>query len=308
MKILIAILSLLLTTQVLGQNSIFYKTTGKKHFHYIEFVGEHVIVYKMGFYIDKAGSGPAVLLTDTLIKSNGVEYKGKNYALIKSGQNYILRNDTFKGLYTEQENNIKKINTELNNAYCLKSYVDLSDKLNKEYPLNNYTFRNGYYAWRDKTNKSINHNDFKFQTDKEIKSLYDSISTKQNAFTKTTNFITSNAGQIIYSTLRDSIRTLPIDWRPNSGYFDKVVYQMAKSNPAYFYKLLQDFPTSKSFIYNAVKQDKELVKQLKAVQGYDDLKKEFFKEYKFGKNMVYRVVGTYIIVAGLITWLIVAQP
>jgi hypothetical protein len=38
-------------------------------------------------------------------------------------------------LHTEQENNIKKVNTELNNAYCLKSYVDLSDKLNKEYPL-----------------------------------------------------------------------------------------------------------------------------------------------------------------------------
>jgi hypothetical protein len=83
---------------------------------------------------------------------------------------------------------------------------------------------------------------------------------------------------------------------------------MAKSNPEYFYKLLQDFPTAKTFIYSAVDRDKELVQQLKQVQGYEDLKNEFFKDYNYGKSMTYRTLGTYVIFAGLLTWLIVAQP
>jgi hypothetical protein len=83
---------------------------------------------------------------------------------------------------------------------------------------------------------------------------------------------------------------------------------MSKANQEYFFKLLQDFPTSKKFIYFAVDQDKELIKQLKQVQGYDDLKNEFFKENKSGKTMPYRVIGTYAIIGGLLTWLIIAQP
>ena len=80
------------------------------------------------------------------------------------------------------------------------------------------------------------------------------------------------------------------------------------ANPEYFYKLLQDFPTSKTYIYSAVDHDKELVKQLKQVQGYDDLKKEFFKDYRYGKTMPYRILGTYAIIGGLLAWLIIAQP
>jgi hypothetical protein len=227
---------------------------------------------------------------------------------LKTDSSYFLITDKNKKLETKLENNNDKVNTELNNAYCIKSYFELSHKLNTEYPLYHYTHRNAYSAWNDKTNKAINHNDFALQTDKEIKLVYDSISLKQHTFSKTTDFITSNIGQITYSTLRDSLKTLPIDWRPQVGYFDKVVYQMSKSNSEYFYNLLQDFPTSKTFIYYAVNNDKELVKQIKQVQGYDDLKKEFFKDYKFGRTMGYRIIGTYAVAAGLLTWLFIAQP
>ena len=59
---------------------------------------------------------------------------------------------------------------------------------------------------------------------------------------------------------------------------------MAKANPEYFYKLLLDFPASKQFIYFAVEQDKELVIQLKKVQGYEGLKKDFLKYRKQEKS------------------------
>lgn len=216
--------------------------------------------------------------------------------------------DKGKKHQTEPEEDLNKVNGELNNAYCLKSYFDLSDKLNKEFPLSHYTFRNGYYVWERHPNKTINHNRFIEQTDKEILMIYDSISRKETALIKTTNFITDNVGKANYSILKDSIRTLPIAYQSQSGYFDKSVYRMVKANPEYFYQLLQDFPTSKTFIYFAVDHDKELIKQLKQVQGYDDLKKEFLKDYKFGKSMPYKTIGIYAIFAGLLIWLIIAQP
>lgn len=304
----IIILSFFLTNQIFGQTSVFYKTVRKKNFHYIEFKTDKVLVYKMGWYIDKAGSGPAITLTDTLFKNEQLNYQGKIYSLKQVENKFTLQSDKLKPLQVEQETNFEKVNTELNNAYCLKSYFDLSDKLNNEFPLNHYTFRNGYYAWRDRTDKSVNHTKFIEQTDKTIKQIYDSTSLKQTTYIRTTNFILNNLAQVSYSTLIDSIKTLPIDWKPQSGYFDKVVYQMTKSKPEYFYKLLQDFPSSKTLIYYAINHDKDIVKQLKQVQGYDNLKKEFFKDYKFGKTMGIKTIATYAVFGGLLTWLIIAQP
>lgn len=307
MRLSITILTLFISLQIFGQDSTFLKTTDKKNLHYVEICNNNVKVYKMGRYFDKAGTGPAILKTDTLVFIKQNEFKGKYYTLLKNEKIYSLISDNGKKYQTEPENRLK-INKELNNAYCLKSYFDLSDKLNKEFPLYHYTFRNGYYAWEKQPQKSINQTAFIQQTDKEIAIIYDSISEKQNDFTKTINFIIYNVKQANYKTLKDSISTLPIDWRPQNGYFDKSVFHMSKTNPEYFYKLLQDFPTSKKYIYIAVDHDKELVKQLKQVQGYDDLKKEFFKDYKYAKTMPYRIIGTYAIIAGLLTWLIIAQP
>jgi hypothetical protein len=307
MKILITITFILSTFQLFGQNSIFYKTIGKKNVHYIELDGEKAIVYKMGWYMDKEGPAPALILTDTLFKISSQEFKGKNYSLLSNNENLTLQDNKKKNLQIEQENNTVKVIIDLNNAYCLKSYFDLSRRINKEYPLYHYTFRNGYDAWTNQTNKNINHNQFIKLTDNTIKFLYDSISTKQNNFTGTTDYITKNVNQSNYSTIKDSLKTLPIDWRPQSGYFDKSVYQIVKTNPEYFYKLLQDFPNDKQFIWFAVDGDEELVKKLKQVQGYDALKKEFLKDYKYGKSMGFRVIGSYAIIAGLLTWLIIAR-
>ncbi len=307
MKLSITILTLFISFQIFGQSNSFLKTTDKKNLHYIVLCNDHVKVYKMGRYFDKAGTGAAILKTDTLVFTKQNEFKGKFYTLLKNDTIYTLISDNGKKYQTKPENELK-VDTELNNAYCLKSYFDLSDKLNNEFPLYHYTFRNGYSAWEKQPEKSNHHDKFVTQIEKEIGLIYDSISKKQNVFTNTTNFITTNVSEANYSILKDSISTLPIEYRSQSSYFDKSVYQMAKANPAYFYKLLQDFPTNKKFIYIAVTQDKELIKQLKEIQGYDGLKYAFFKDYNYGKSMPYRIIGTYAVFAGLLTWLIIAQP
>ncbi|MBK6836317.1 MAG: hypothetical protein IPG89_19470 [Bacteroidetes bacterium] len=304
MKLLILILSILTSLQISGQNSTFLKTNDKKNLHYLELGSDNVKVYKMGRFYDKAGVAPSIIQTDTLVFITESEFKGKFYTLLKNKAFYTLIANNGKQFQLEPESELK-VNTELNNAYCLKSYIDLSHKLNSEFPLNRFTFRNGYIAWEKQANKSVNHNEFVQQIDKEIVVVFDSISKNQNAFTKTTNFILDNVGQGSYPVLKDSLSKLPIDYKPRSGYFDKAVYQMVNSNPENFYKLLQDFPSSKTFIYFAVDYDKELVKKLKEVQGYDLLKKEFFKDYRYRKSMPYRIFGTYAAAAGFIALLII---
>lgn len=293
--------------QAFGQKTVYYKTTKKHKLYYIEISGEIAKVYKMGVYFDKAGSGSAIIKLDTLINNIENEFIGKTYSLFKENDNFILKTENSKKFNTEIVEDKTAYRT-LNNAYFLKSYFDLSDSLNYKFPLNHYSFRNGYYAWNKLSNKDFNLEEFKKYTDLETQTIYDSIFNIQTRLTKTTNFITENVREASYSVLKDSISTLPITYRPQSGYFDKSVYQISKANPEYFYKLLQDFPASKNFIYSAIEKDNELVKQLKQVQGYDSLKKEFIKDYKYGKSMPYRVIGLYVVVGGLLAWLIISQP
>lgn len=165
MKLSITILTLFFSFQIFGQNCTFLKTTDRKNLHYIELCNDNVKVYKMGRYFDKAGTGPAILKTDTLVFTKQNEFKGTFYTLLKNETIYTLISDNGKKYQTEPESELK-VNTEINNAYCLKSYFDLSDKLNKEFPLYHYTFRNGYYAWEKQLDKSINHYKFATQIEK----------------------------------------------------------------------------------------------------------------------------------------------
>jgi hypothetical protein len=87
----------------------------------------------------------------------------------------------------------------------------------------------------------------------------------------------------------------------------KVVNEVSKRRPEYFFRIAEDFPNNRNIIFTAVEDDKKVINALKLANGNEKIKKEFFKDYKFGKTMVYRVIGTYAVFTGLITWLIVAQ-
>lgn len=261
-------------------------------------------IYKMG--LTNHFDDTIIIKLDTLKINIENEFKGNTYSINKKNEDLILKIEHSKTLKTEIIKDKAAFIT-LNKAYYLKSYFDLIDSLDNKFPLNNYSYRNGFNAWNMLVNKSYDHNKFKQNTDREIQTISDSIFNIQTRLIQTTDFITSFVKKVNYSVLRDSIKALNINYSPQSGYFDKSVYQMAKTNPEHFYKLLQDFPKNKKLIYLAVEKDKELIKQLKQVQGYKYLKKEFLKNYRFGKSMLYRGIGMYALCVGLITWGIVSQ-
>lgn len=302
------IFALLFTVQIRAQNIAFYKTTETKNLYYLKFNPDKILLYKMGRYFYKEGHVPAILTTDTLVKTNINEYKGNKFSVTKTEVALRLRDTKNKDQNLELESDTAKINTELNNAYCIKSYSDLSKKINQEFELYHYSYGNGFNVWYDFQQKSINHDVFRLQTDKEIKVIYDTTALRQRVFARTFKFITENLKSADYSVLKDSLKTFPIDYASQIAYFDRSVYLMAKTQPEYFYRLLQDFPTARFLIYSAVDLDRDLVKELKRVPGYQSLKKDFLKEHRSGKVMILRTFAIYAVFGGLITWLIIAQP
>jgi hypothetical protein len=120
-------------------------------------------------------------------------------------------------------------------------------------------------------------------------------------------FLIDNINNLNYSTIKDSLTDLPKEYRSGSWYFGNSVYEISKQKPDYFYRIAEDFPENQNIIFAAVSDDKQLVGELKNVQGYDNLKNEFIKDYNFGKSMNYKIIGVYVVLVGLLTWLIVSQ-
>ena len=106
MKYSIILLTLLVSFKIFGQDAIFYKTIKKQNVHYLEFSNDKVIVYKMGSYHHHAGSGPSIILTDTLLKKHENEFSGSIYTLLKTNTSYTLLTNENQKLETQQENNM----------------------------------------------------------------------------------------------------------------------------------------------------------------------------------------------------------
>ncbi|MFC0775745.1 hypothetical protein [Terrimonas alba] len=86
MKHLLAVTILLfnLSTVSAQQNSerAFFQTNSKTHLYYVEPDNANGIVYHMGGYLDKAGSGYSIRKTDTLMRQAGGVYTGKSIRVL----------------------------------------------------------------------------------------------------------------------------------------------------------------------------------------------------------------------------------
>lgn len=289
-----------------GQTPAYYTAGKRTHRHYIHHTGNEVIVYRMGGYLDKAGTGPSVLSADTLYATGEGRYTGKQYTWEPAGRQTLTEPGGRRLIAVPEADSLAVVT--LNEAYLLDQYAVLSNRLNTAFPLYHYSFRNGFTAWRREPEKNLSRSAFITRTNQSVARLYDSISRVQAALSATTAFIQANASVAAYTTLRDSLATLPAVWRSESGYFDISVRSMVTAVPEYYYKLLQDFPEATSHLYTAVSDDKELVQRIGAVPGYEEPKKALLKNYRQERRFASNIVIIYAIAAAVVAALIVAQP
>jgi hypothetical protein len=312
MKQMAAIFLLLLFLSASGQenaDSVLFQTQGKMRPHYVDLRGTGGKVYSMGRYLDKAGSGYSIAATDTLIIHEDGSYSGNKTKVVKENNKLYLiitGKKTSKFLLnTVKDPDLSNYN--LNNAYYLDHYFKMCEELNKLYPLNHNSFRNGFWMWKEIPNKNMDYLVFRNFADKRLKEIKDSISEVQNRYVRLTNYITGNLQTPDYHLLKDSLTKLPAEYKSSSWYYGTVVNEIAKQRPEYFFRLAEDFPDNQNLIFGSIENSKQVIQGLKAVEGYGDAKKAFFKDRRFGRTMPYKIIATYAIVGGLIALLIASK-
>ncbi len=282
------------------------QTNGKKQRYYVDLTSTGGSVYKMGIYLDKAGRGSAIVSTDTLEKRTDGIYEGKHSRIVRENdQLYLITGDkktVRRQLATSEHINVA--NNDLNNAYYLGQYFKMSDVLNKKYPLNHHSFREGFAGWRVLAGKETDHKQFRILADEQLKKLKDSICVVQDRRVELSGYLVQNVRSLDYGTLKDSLTQLPCEYRSQSWYFGTVVQRVAAERPEYFFRLAEDFPAHRNLIFHAAGNNREIIAALKNVEGHDVVKKAFFKERRSDKTMPYRVLGAYAIVGGLVALLI----
>jgi hypothetical protein len=154
--------------------------------------------------------------------------------------------------------------------------------------------------WESIDQKDQNYLEFRPIAAQIIAEVKDSLSKIQNEYSSTYNFIKSNLPQIEYTTLRESLQKLPVGY---VGYYKQTIIEIARKQPTYYFRLAEDLPKEQYFIFSALEREVDLHKGLKAVEGHDAIKKKFFKEVKFTKFLVLRVIAPYALFGGLILWL-----
>jgi len=291
-------------------NEIYLESKSKKYLNYVALNASNAIVYQMGKYLDVGGSGSSFRSTDTLVKQHDGTYIGKNSSLITKNQKpyLIIKYKKTTELQLDTSGNLNKVYETLNNAYFLDRFFLMCNELNQKYPLNHYSFRNGFSKWKNLPGKEMEHHQFRNYADIQLKNIIDSITAIQNQYSGLHQWLIQNIPSAEYHVLKDSLMKLPLNYESGNRYFGNVVNEISKQKPEYYFMLAEDLPQHRNTIFNSFEDNKQTVASLKAVEGHDQIKKDFFKERRFGKTMPFKIIGAYVIAAGLLTLLIVTQP
>jgi hypothetical protein len=262
----------------------------------------------MGRHYDHAGDGYAIRAIDSLSKMPDGLYRSKSMMVTTDGNELVItrsRKTSTMTITAVEDSRVAFRN--LNNGFYLDHYFAMSDEVNKLYPLNHHSFRNGYYTWDSLENKDIDYQQFRNFALQHIGSIRDSIKTINDQYVALTNYLVENLPTMQYDVLRDSIMKLPTGFKPYSKYFGKIVTQVALLKPDYFLRLAEEDPANRDFIFREVMDDDETAESLKRVDGRSEIKKEFFNQRKESKTFPYRVFGMYAIFIGLLALLIASQ-
>jgi hypothetical protein len=226
----------------------------------------YIVAFDMGKYLDKAGIGSAIRITDTLFLQPDKTYKGKLFKVEESNsQLYILSltEKKSKKYKLDKVDSLKNAYYNLNNAYYLGHYFAMTNRLNEKFELNHHSFRVGFYNWKNIINNKINYLEFRKFADKTIQEIEDSISVRQEYLTSLTNYLTTNIETISYSNFRDSISKIPAEFAYQSSYYKNVIEKISKTKPDYVISLYKEFPQNRTLIEFAVEKDKTLRRSLK---------------------------------------------
>jgi hypothetical protein len=289
-KVLFTCTAILVFITVYAQNdsgNSFFTSTGKQYLFYIDKQEDSATVFRLGYMLDKAGSGYYINFTDSMTRQaggDGYNYTGKKTRLENEKDKlYLVFQDVFKHQAKRVELKTiaadKKIYTTINNGYWWRSFISLTEDLNTKFAWNHYSFRNGFPLWDSFVNKESHYKDFILFTDEKIRKLRDSITAAETVRTGITHNIIDNISTIPYEALKESLSKLPYVY-DGSAYFRTVIEAVCINRPEVFFRLAEELPDLKTPMFSVAGFNRKAVKKLKATETTSPLKKEFFKRKK----------------------------
>ena len=299
--------------------SIWLSPVKKRYDYQVELNDKTGVVFGINYWMDKAGSGYTIGLTDTIARKSGTngDYKGKNVSLENAqGKIFLIVNGGRKPIRIEMDTsgNTNAARIRINNGYWWKSFIQLSDRVNNEFPLYHYSFRIGFDMWDSFKNKDAPYSDFFLFADEKIKRLSDSVRAIQIPYVLLTERLIDRASTIEYAALKDSLLLLPTvpigNYDESSvNYFRRVIQAVGLTRPELFFKLAEDMPDKKDMIFSAATfgpDNKELIETLKSAKTNSPAKSEFFKERSRDKRTAVAAMTIYGTMLVLFWWLVIS--
>lgn len=142
----------------------------------------------------------------------------------------------------------------------------MSERLNRKYELNHFSFRNGFYSWNEIAEKDIYYLEFRNIVDNLIRKIEDSISLQQDQFISRTKDLIKNVENMAYTEFKNSINKIPAEYPHKSNYYITVVREISKNKKEYVISLYKDFPGNRELIELAVDDDRALRQKLKDIR------------------------------------------
>ena len=292
------ILTLMLASASLttyAQDRQLFRTHGKKTHFYTDLHSERGKVYAMGGFYDVAGTGSSIRNIDIVERQSDGSYQGKYSQILREHNNlYLVSTFNKTRKYLLDTVSAQVMNNDLNNAYHLRQYTDMSVRLNNAFPLNHFTFRGSFSTWKalPANIKEMEHQLFRELTDKRFKEIEDSVTFIQREYARTADYILTHLNQMDYTALKDSLHLLPVSAHVDR-YYARIVTAVALQQPEYYLRLAEDNPDQREEIYSPITSNKAAADRIRQVQGHDAVKKEYMKERKADQRFRAYALGIF---------------
>jgi hypothetical protein len=233
---------------------VFLETSKRANHYYVDLYETDALVFEMETFLHGPEMGYAIRNIETLIRQSDGAYTGRQMKIIKKKDALYLIRESKKKKEMPLVNvaDSASANAHLNNSYYLERYLEMSKEINNAFPLWNGSW-DRFSTWQSLNNKEINYRAFRTFADERIKLMKDSIVEEQNRCAVLMNYLIQNITTINYTALRDSVAKLLVNDSSTyklvyqlqpSAYFQKVIYQVAKEQPEFFFRLAEEY-TSK---------------------------------------------------------------
>lgn len=266
MKNVIALLLLFVNGVVNAQQHEpnFYQLKKFGQFFYADKMDKHLLVFRMGRYIDKAGSGPSIISCDTLYLLSENFYKGKKYAVKERESKLFFYRLSKPGSEYEMSKveDTKHVCKELNNAYYLEKFFAMCRKFDGNASAYYYSSHSGFAQWEKIVDKEMNYITFRKIADENIEKLADSVVNNQSLLFKQANYLLKNTETVSYNEFAALVTNLGVEHSRLNKYFDSIINKFALIKRDYVVRLYKEYPDLRSSILFAINNNKAFRKEL----------------------------------------------